>query len=731
MATQVQIRRSDETDNETFVGARSEVTHDMVLKALRVHDGATPGGNRTLMESELGVPGGVAELDELGQIPQEQLGNLPTVSSFASRNVVLTSQISAEHTYISTAGNLAPGDRGEALYRRVSAEPSHPGKVQSADGAWWEQVANFISVKQFNGTDSGLFWLASQFAQGKEILVPAGQYVLSGDINFPAETNLHFEYGVTVTGGKLINANIRYDRQSVGASATQIRLGHMLTRAPNHRLEDFQKQWSVGSPYVQMSELFTGAHVEFEQNSTASPNGWPQAALVGSAVSANGNKDFPAGIHAYGWCLTNGGSVWGQNIVVGNGKDVSTPMSTPRFLCGLEIDMQPSQGSTVQDGAGLLVNSFWCPVNYAAVAIVADAGGSWGDGVYIQGAKAAGINYANGATMVTGIDLSKATFSSGNAIALKPSQRVLFKDTDGTGGGALYSTGDGTFYARVSKQLNVLAGSTGENTTVFDCLNDGTFHEFFKVSVGLTGGANSAQTVVSIAKNSGTNRSLNAAGTINASGADYAEYEEKSDTSVVFEKADIVGFNGDGKLTNIFSEATSFAVKSTNPNLVGGDDWHLAIGDAPVEPRYTGFPEEWDGGPEPAFNKMISIEKNDEVLRLWTEKRASFDALAQQHYQDWNESSYADYLVLKAAYAEKLEAERVKYDRIAYCGKVPVNIHGGSVGDYLLPCPSDEGKVTGVFIAETDLSFEQYKISIGRVRRILPDGRAEIVVKPI
>ncbi|GEM_PF-6237894 len=75
MSTQVQIRRSDETDNVTFVGARSEVTHDMPLRSLRIHDGETPGGNRTLMESERGVAGGIATLDENGAIPEAQLSN--------------------------------------------------------------------------------------------------------------------------------------------------------------------------------------------------------------------------------------------------------------------------------------------------------------------------------------------------------------------------------------------------------------------------------------------------------------------------------------------------------------------------------------------------------------------------------------------------------------------------------------------------------------------------------
>lgn len=78
-----------------------------------------------------------------------------------------------------------------------------------------------------------------------------------------------------------------------------------------------------------------------------------------------------------------------------------------------------------------------------------------------------------------------------------------------------------------------------------------------------------------VGKNSTTNRSINAGGTINASGADYAEYMMKSPTCGEIQKGDIVGVNADGLLTDKYSEAVSFVVKSSNPSLVGNDIYTL------------------------------------------------------------------------------------------------------------------------------------------------------------
>jgi len=93
--------------------------------------------------------------------------------------------------------------------------------------------------------------------------------------------------------------------------------------------------------------------------------------------------------------------------------------------------------------------------------------------------------------------------------------------------------------------------------------------QFFVNSVG---GGNAAATVQRIGRNSGTTRSINAGGTINASGADYAEYMTKAGDFTVA-KGDVVGIDAQGKLTNVFSNAVSFCVKSTDPSYVGGDTW--------------------------------------------------------------------------------------------------------------------------------------------------------------
>ena len=46
-------------------------------------------------------------------------------------------------------------------------------------------------------------------------------------------------------------------------------------------------------------------------------------------------------------------------------------------------------------------------------------------------------------------------------------------------------------------------------------------------------------------------------------------------------KGDIVGIDNEGLLTNIFSDAVSFVVKSTNPSYVGGDAWGNIVGKRP------------------------------------------------------------------------------------------------------------------------------------------------------
>jgi hypothetical protein len=82
--------------------------------------------------------------------------------------------------------------------------------------------------------------------------------------------------------------------------------------------------------------------------------------------------------------------------------------------------------------------------------------------------------------------------------------------------------------------------------------------------------------MIVVNRDTGTLRSINAAGSINASGADYAEYMTKSGDFVIA-KGDVAGIDANGKLTNVFANAVSFVVKSTDPSYVGNDKWGVDL----------------------------------------------------------------------------------------------------------------------------------------------------------
>lgn len=166
-------------------------------------------------------------------------------------------------------------------------------------------------------------------------------------------------------------------------------------------------------------------------------------------------------------------------------------------------------------------------------------------------------------------------------------------------------------------------------------------------------GASNTGTGFQIQKHSSTGRSINAAGTINASGADYAEYEEKSSGCGEVAKGQIIGFDAAGKITDKWASAISFGIKSTAPSYVGGDNWGA-----------------------------VSV-------------------------------------------GAELESARDKVDRIAYSGKVPVNLTGAAPGDYIVAVQNGDG-VGGLVV--TQPTFDQYRAAVGRVRTIDTDGRAIVAV---
>ena len=203
--------------------------------------------------------------------------------------------------------------------------------------------------------------------------------------------------------------------------------------------------------------------------------------------------------------------------------------------------------------------------------------------------------------------------------------------------------------------------------------------------------ANSQSAGLRMQKNSSNNRSINAAGTINASGSDYAEYVIKSDTCGAIAKGDICGIDANSKITDKWSEAHSFVVKSTDPSYVGGDSWGTL-----TRPELT-----LQGYADP---DNPADETDSEYATRTT-----------QHETDL------------AAFETALEAERVKYDRIAFSGQVPCNLTGASVGDYIIPKEGTSDAITGEAVSTP--TFEQYQKAVGKVWKVLDNGNAWISVK--
>lgn len=59
-------------------------------------------------------------------------------------------------TTIQTGGYYAAGDGGNAIYKRVGAQPAHAGKFQSLDGSWFEIAAGEVNPKQFGAKWDGV-----------------------------------------------------------------------------------------------------------------------------------------------------------------------------------------------------------------------------------------------------------------------------------------------------------------------------------------------------------------------------------------------------------------------------------------------------------------------------------------------------------------------------------------------------------------------------------------------
>jgi hypothetical protein len=267
--------------------------------------------------------------------------------------------------------------------------------------------------------------------------------------------------------------------------------------------------------------------------------------------------------------------------------------------------------------------------------------------------------------------LNGATFATPGAIGSTTASTGKFSTVETTGKVGIGAGVQSTI------QFYVAAGGTD---LIFDFGGTGGDVMYSgAANAGITAGENAGASILFLRKNTATSRSINAAGTINAAGLDYAEYMEKSGDFTIA-KGDICGIDANGKLTNVFADAVSFVVKSTNPSYVGGDTW--------------------------GSEKSLGLTKP-----MWPEDDATDEEKAQ-------------YATEKAAFDATLEAARQNVDRIAFCGQVPVNVTGATAGQYIIPV-NDNGAIKGEVVSNP--TFEQYQQAVGKVISVTNDTPTIIV----
>ena len=193
----------------------------------------------------------------------------------------------------------------------------------------------------------------------------------------------------------------------------------------------------------------------------------------------------------------------------------------------------------------------------------------------------------------------------------------------------------------------------------------GASNDSVVISAASGAGYNGALTVMGVTTNSSSGRSISAGGTINASGGDYAEYMTKRSDAGCIAKGQIVGIDACKLLTDKWSLAESFVVKSTDPSYVGGDVWDKNIGKRPEQ----------------------TTDITDE-----------------------------EFAPILAEYEIKLEEARNKVDRIAFSGQVPVIVSGSyNVGDYILPIEGPNDTIVGVACSLSSLTLQDYGKTVGKV----------------
>jgi len=396
--------------------------------------------------------------------------------------------------------------------------------------------------------------------------------------------------------------------------------------------------------------------------------------------------------------LTAGRSVSATSVAI-TGSTSGTATITVPAVAGTPTITLPIVTGTLATLAGtetLTNKTLTGAVMNGTVGATTPSTGAFTTGTFSSTLGVTGATTLSAALTYGGVTLSNAVTGTGNMVlSASPSFTTLMN-----------VPGGGTVGGSISNLKAVTSSNSGNTSGL-------PIHQWYDTvrvvmtvfnQTGADGtAANAADTILKLLRDGGTLRSINAAGTINASGTDYAEYERKSTGCGLVAKGDIVGFDAEGLITDKFSESFSFGIKSTNPGYIGGDAWGRPKDICPIDGQQIGKK------PTPLIDnpgELLDETKADEHAK----KLAAY------------ETSEIAYEIAMEAWSLRHEAARALVDRIAYSGKAPVNIIGAKSGQWIVPTLGDNDSILGI------VSDKWHQDAVGRVRKILSDGRAEVKV---
>ncbi len=370
-----------------------------------------------------------------------------------------------------------------------------------------------------------------------------------------------------------------------------------------------------------------------------------------------------------------------------------------------------------------------------------DGSGNFGWGTITPGAK---FHVAGGNLRLSGGyniewasgDHAIAVSSDGSKMAfyLGGPERGQF---DNSGNFMVGATGVGAHALIKSVSEGSLVGIIGSAPT-------GNGYTAFYGTAGTYG--NGAGSAINVPRNSSTLRSINAGGTVNASGADVAEAKWKRSDCGTVARGQVCGLDANGMITDRWSMMKLPRFKTgliVEPGFVMGDNWGAPdaicildgqpLGPAPKAPIEVGpaptAPAPFSH-PLPDTDDAAAVAAYEHAQSEHAVALAAYGVALSQHnaaVTAYN-AAVAEYESALAAWQPRFDANRAAIDRLVYCGTNGVRLadkvgsRNPEGGDYIVLVEKGTDEIGWSAVAPDDMTFAQLRWSIGRVERVEESG---------